>query len=245
MLEFPGPELIVVNGTIAIMVTTIVFLVYHSIATSNRIIFRLERNFNREEVSIRKILWYRLSGAILFGLIPILVILIVFRIPLSNLGTNTDQMIKSLIWWIPSAVLVVIINYFAARKKSHLSQYPQIRAKRWDSGLVILSALSWITYLVGYEFLFRGFLLFSCLESFGYWPAIVINISLYSLAHLPKGTRETVASVFFGFVLSYVSIELGSFWFAFFVHITLALSNEWFSIFFHPEMMRVKKQVPR
>jgi hypothetical protein len=40
-------------------------------------------------------------------------------------------------------------------------------------------------------------------------------------------------------------LELGSIWFALFIHITLALTNEWFSISFHPEMIRVKKQVPQ
>lgn len=245
MPELTGPDLKLLNGTIAIAVTTLVFLVYYLISSSNQISRRLEKKFNKEDVSIRKIMLHRLSGAVLFGFVPLLVILLVFKLPVNDFGSNKDFLAKSIIWWIPAAILVVVINYYATRNKNHLAQYPQIRAKHWSSGLSTLSALSWITYLAGYEFMFRGFLLFSCLESFGYWPAIIINISLYSLIHLPKGPTETVASVFFGFILSYLSIELGSFWFALFIHITLALTNEWFSISFHPEMIRVKKQVTR
>ncbi len=202
----------------------------------------MREQFSNRSFSIRKILLHRLSGAVLYGLMPVLIVVLVFRSPVINYGFNTDYLGKSIIWWIPLAALIVVINYFAARKKNNLAQYPQIRVNQWDSGLIFLSALSWITYLAGYEFMFRGFLLFSCLESFGFWPAIIINISLYSLVHLPKGQRETIGSVFFGFILSYLSLRLGSFWFAFLVHITLALSNEWFSIAFHPEMNRVKKQ---
>jgi len=245
MPEFPEPDLKLLNGAIAIAVTAVVFLLYYLITVSGRLNIRLQRQFSKEAASIRKILLHRLAGAVLFGLIPVLVILLVFRRPVSNFGTTTEYFAESIIWWIPFAALVVILNFFAARNKHHLAQYPQIRVNQWNSGLITLSAISWITYLAGYEFMFRGFLLFSCLESFGYWPAIIINITLYSMAHLPKGRRETIGSIFFGFILSYLTIRFGSLWFAFLVHITLALSSEWFSIAFHPEMVRVKKQEAR
>ena len=41
-----------------------------------------------------------------------------------------------------------------------------------------------------------------------------------------------------GVLLAYATFRLGSFWFAFLVHSTVALSNEWFSLAFHPEMNR-------
>jgi len=245
MPELPGPDLKLLEGTIAIAVTTLAFLIYYIITSSNQLIRKLEQKFRKKDVSIRKIMLHRLSGATLFGLIPLLVILFAFKMPVKDFGMNTVYLAKSILWWVPAALLVVVINYYASRNKNHLAQYPQIRSKQWNSGLITLSAISWITYLAGYEFLFRGFLLFSCLESFGYWPAIIINISLYSLVHLPKGITETMVSVVFGAILCYITIELGSFWFAFFVHITLALSNEWFSIAFHPEMIRIKRRGKR
>ena len=245
MPEFPETDLKLLNGIIAIAVTAVAFLLYYLITVSSPLNNRLQRLFSKETASIRKILLHRLAGTVLFGLIPVLVILFVFRRPVSIYGSTMEYLAESIIWWIPAAILVIGINYYAARNKNHLALYPQIRAKQWNSGLITLSAISWITYLAGYEFMFRGFLLFSCLESFGYWPAIIINITVYSLVHLPKGSRETIGSIFFGFILSYLTIELGSFWFAFLVHITLALSNEWFSIAFHPEMVRVKKREAR
>jgi membrane protease YdiL (CAAX protease family) len=245
MPEFSEPGLNLLHGSIAIAVTVLVLLAYYLITISKAINKKLQQVFSEENFPVRKILLHRLSGAVLFGLTPALVILLVFQMPVSIFGSNTDNLSRSIIWWAPAALLVVVLNNFASRDLNHLSQYPQIRVNQWDSGLITLSALSWIAYLAGYEFLFRGFLLFSCLESFGYWPAIIINICLYSLAHLPKGYKETIGSIFLGFILSYVTLSLGSIWFAFLVHITLALSGEWFSIKFHPEMNRIKKPGPR
>jgi membrane protease YdiL (CAAX protease family) len=242
MPGFPAADLKLSSGTIAIAVLTVAFLIHYLLTVSKQPGKRLQQRFGKEAASIRKILLHRLAGTVLYGLLPLPVILLLFQKPVSDYGWNVDNLAESFIWWIPAALVLVILNYFMAQSKHHLEHYPQIRVREWNSGLLLLSALSWVTYLAGYEFMFRGFLLFSCLESFGYWPAIMINITLYSLVHLPQGYRETIGSIFFGFILGFVSIRLGSCWFAFLTHITLALSNEWLSIAFHPEMDRAKKQ---
>ena len=242
MFVYPEPDLTPAYGSIAIGVTAIAYVAYYSIGHSVRLNQWLERQFGEAASSVRKVLWHRLSGTVLYGFIPLLVVLLVFDMPVGRFGLNNDSLARSMGWWIPVALLIITLNYFTAGNKQNLSRYPQIRASQWNYGLVLLSALSWITYLAGYEIMFRGFLLFACLGSFGYWPAIVINVALYSLAHLHKGSREIIGSIFFGFVLCYVTILLGSCWFAFLVHITLALSNEWFSLARNPEMKLVRKQ---
>jgi membrane protease YdiL (CAAX protease family) len=242
MPVYPEPDLNLSHGIIAIAVTTIAYLAHYLMSHSIRLNHWLQRHFGKETASVRSVLLNRLSGTILYGFVPLVVVIFVFDMPVSRFGLNADSLDKSMIWWIPLAVLIIALNSLAAKNRQHLSQYPQIRASQWNSGLITLSALSWISYLAGYEFMFRGFLLFSCLGSFGFWPAIVINIALYSLVHLPKGYRETIGSIFFGFLLCYSTILLGSCWFAFLVHVTLALSNEWFSLAYHPEINLVKKR---
>ncbi len=242
MIEYPAADLNLLSGTIAIGTATLAFLIYHFVFSSNQINRWFKDKFDEAEISKRKILYHRLLGGFLYGLIPFLIIIFVFRRPLNQYGFSGDYIIKSTLWWIPIAALVVLITYLSAKSEKNLAMYPQIRVSEWNRGLLIVSALSWITYLVGYEFLFRGFLLFTCLESFGYLPAIVINICLYSLFHIHKGAREAFGSLLFGALLCYLTLYLGSFWFAIFVHITMALSNEWFSLGFQPEMKLIKNK---
>ena len=240
MIEYPAPDLNLLSGTIAIGSATIAFLIYQFIFSSSQINNWLKDKFASTKIYKRKILYHRILGGILYGLIPFLIILFVFRRPLSHYGFSTEYLGKSILWWIPIALLVILMTYPGAKSEKNLAMYPQIRVSEWNRGLLITSALSWITYLIGYEFLFRGFLLFTCLESFGYWPAIIINLCLYSLFHLHKGAREAFGSLFFGFLLCYLTLYLGSFWFAFFAHITMALSNEWFSLGMQPDMKLIK-----
>lgn len=240
MIDYPAPDPALLSGTIAIATATVAYLVYLFAFSSDRFSERLRTQFGENEGSIRHILYQRLLGAVVYGLIPFLVILLVFRRPLGQYGFAGDNVARSILWWIPVGIVVSGLSYISARSKKSLEMYPQIRVREWNMGLLVVSALSWVTYLVGYEFMFRGYLLFSCLESFGYWPAIIINICLYSLFHIHKGAREAIGSLFVGFLFCYLTLRLGSFWLTIFIHVTMALAVEWFSLRLQPEMNLIK-----
>ena len=69
----------------------------------------------------------------------------------------------------------------------------------------MLNLLGWAIYLFGYEFLFRGILLFPLAETVGVWPAIAVNIALYSATHIPKGLDETLGAIPLGLVLCWLT----------------------------------------
>lgn len=192
--------------------------------------------FSEEDMAKRRIIIRRFTGASLFLIGSFLVIRYFFQQSFSDVGLTGNNTLKSILWALPVSFAAVIVNYYDARKPGNLDIYPQIRLTDWNRKIVIVSALGWIGYLLGYEFMFRGFLLHACLDSFGYWPAILINMTLYALAHIPKGPKEIYGSFFLGFLLCFGTIQLGSLLFAILVHISLALSNEWFSLTYHPEM---------
>jgi membrane protease YdiL (CAAX protease family) len=169
-------------------------------------------------------------------MIPLLVFIFVLHVHLADYGLAFKNFGESLLWSGGLSVIIITINFIAARKPDNLKTYPQIRIKRWTGGLFLISALGWILYLLGYEVMFRGLFLFSCLPVFGYWPSIAINVSIYSLVHIPKGLRESLSSVLLGFILCVLTIRTGSIWIAFVTHSVLALSNDFFSVYFNPDM---------
>ena len=139
-------------------------------------------------------------------------------------------------WLLILTAIIIPINYFNSKNPENLLQYPQIREIEWSLSLTILSTISWLAYLFAYEFMLRGFFLFSSVNLLGKWPAIILNTTVYSLVHLPKGKKETIGAIPFGIVISFLTIETGTIWLAFLAHAILALSNEWFSIAFNPEI---------
>ncbi len=184
---------------------------------------------------VRYILFQRFLGFLIFGIVPLLILIFSGTKSVADYGV-TMPVKETGFWIIFLSILVIAMNYFNSRTPENLELYPQIREKIWSLQLLFLSTTSWIAYLLSYEFLFRGFLLFSTLSVLDLWPAIILNTAIYSLVHLPKGFKETTGAIPLGILLCYLTVRTGSIWIAVATHIVMAVSNEWFSLRANPQM---------
>jgi len=151
-------------------------------------------------------------------------------------GVSFENVLTSLYWILGLGILIVAINFFNPKTPKSLAFYPMIREAVWSRKLAFQNAISWMGYLVGYELMFRGILLFSLVPLLGVWPAIIVNAALYSFAHLPKNVGETVGSIPVGVIFCLLTLHTGTIWIALCVHMVIALSNSFFSLRAHPEM---------
>jgi membrane protease YdiL (CAAX protease family) len=218
--------------TSAIAVATVGFLGYYYLSTSGKVKSLLKTE-NGKPIYV---LYQRLLGVVIFGFLPLAVILISGTKNLSDFGVVRPDS-ESYFWTMILSLVIVPMSYFNSRAKENLKMYPQIREKEWSIGMLIMSALSWIAYLLAYEFLFRGFLFFAALTVLGLFFAIVLNTIIYALVHLHKGFKEIIGSVPLGILLCYLTYLTGTIWVAVFTHIILALTSEWFSLWAHPNMV--------
>jgi uncharacterized protein len=132
--------------------------------------------------------------------------------------------------------LIPVTTHRTAGSEKNLNAYPQMRIRAWTPFILLVSGISWVLYLVAYEFLFRGLLLSASVAVMTGWQAITLNCILYALAHLYKGRFETLGAIPVGILLCYLTLRTGNIWWAVLIHSVMALSNEWFSIRAHPEM---------
>lgn len=216
------------------------FAAYYFLASNNNLALKLWTG-GKLDSGVRVILLQRIWGLIFLGIIPLLIIILGLKESPGNFGLSV-AFIASPPWW--SYLLIPVIIFFShiqASSPSNLALYPQIRLEVWDPGTLFLSSLSWIAFLIGYEFMFRGFLLFASLQVMNVVPAFALNTALYALAHLYKGPGETFGAVPVGIVFCYLSMVTGNIWSAVILHAVMALSNEWFSIRSHPRMKFTRK----
>lgn len=216
------------------------FMVYYFMTKSEKLKDRFVQKFGNKKALVRQVVFERLLGVLFFGILPLATIVIFFEKGVSSYGISSGNLLLSLYWVLGLSPLLILMNYFNCKKEDNLAMYPQIRVNEWDTQLLLLSAFSWTAYLLAYEFMFRGYLLFVSVEYLGVWPAIALNIAIYALVHVPKGIKEAVGALPLGVVLGIITIQTGTIWVAFVVHVVLALSNEWFSLRAHPEMKFVK-----
>lgn len=218
-------------ASLSISLLTLGFLAYHFVISSEKLRAIFARNTGQSQSVAGWIYFQRIWGFVLYGVVPLLVFSML-GYSVSDFGVRFQSGKETLIWTVVLGTVVVVMNYFVGRTPSNLAMYPQIRMKSWPGKVVVASAFTWVLYLLAYEYMFRGWLFFTCLETLGPELAIVINVSLYSLVHMPKGFNETVGAIPLGALLCWLTLQTGTIWIAFLVHSIMALSNEWFSMYY-------------
>ena len=81
-------------------------------------------------------------------------------------------------------------------------------------------------FLICYEIFFRGYLLHDSVHYVGTTNAILINIFLYTLLHLPGGKREMIGCIPFGYLLCVLCLWFQSALPAIILHLTLSMAYE-------------------
>lgn len=152
-----------------------------------------------------------LSGAALC--LPSLIVSGLFAPPGAILGFGVVSLFP-LIVLLPLAVVLGVGGYRSGKKEQGASPLEVTFGQ---------SVAGWSLYLVGYEALFRGTLLFALFRAAGAWPAIVISTAVYALAHLDKRPAEILGSIPLGVIWGMACLEAGGLWPALMCHVAVAV----------------------
>lgn len=226
-------------ATAAILITTFCFILYWFVAQSQKLKASYYAKYAFDEASRKHIFFTKYFGFLAMGVFPTIICLIFLpNYSLADYGLTfiSSTTLFSLYWIIGLCALVIPLAYISAKKPKNLINYPQIRAKIWTRKTVAIHAFGWFIYLFGYEFMFRGILLFPVVDAIGVWPAIAVNIALYSATHIPKGLDETLGAIPLGLVLCILTLASGTIWIALFVHVAMAWTNCFTALKFHPDI---------
>ncbi|MCB0119328.1 MAG: CPBP family intramembrane metalloprotease, partial [Anaerolineales bacterium] len=106
-------------------------------------------------------------------------------------------------------LLMTPIIYFLGHGNTSMQQYYQ----RFILGL------PWTTFLdlFGWEFLFRGWILFTYARKFGP-EALWLQAVPFALAHIGKPEVETLSTIFGGFAFGWIAWRTKSFLYPFLIH---------------------------
>jgi len=216
------------NIFIPIVAGLIGFILFWFSQKSIKLKNRLQKRYGTEKGQANLILFSRYFGGFSIGFFPFLVFLILIpEYDLFRLGFAyyRETALVTFACIVGISLVIIPLVSFSARKPESLLNYPQIRTKVWSKKLFGANLLSWAVYLLGYEFFFRGVLLFPLASEIGVWPAIAVNIGLYSATHIPKGLSETIGAIPLSVILCILSLQTGTIWIAFFVHLVMAWTN--------------------
>ncbi len=164
------------------------------------------------------------SSVVYFAVLPAAVITIVLRRNPLDFGLRLGNV---RLWSVYSLIFLIVaipILYFSSDVSSVLKYYVN---RNTD---LFRYALKMAVYFLGWEFLFRGFMLFGLKEKFRE-GSILIQMIPFALLHIGKPEIETISTILSGIVWGYICYRGNSFWPAYIMHLVINISNKAFVSF--------------
>lgn len=150
---------------------------------------------------------------ILYFIIPLLVVLLIFRGTPFDYGFQIGRWRTGLTWTAAVCAGMALVLWFVARSPG-MQQYYEARAPESVLRLVYLTGVD----LFGWEFIWRGVLLFGFARILGPGPAILFQAVPFAFMHLGKPEVETLSTIFGGIGFGFIAWQSESFLYPWFIH---------------------------
>ncbi len=165
---------------------------------------------------------YWISSFIYFAVLPILTTLIVLRKNPLDFGLRLGDY---KLW----STYVIIFLFIAIPVLYYTSGLSLVQRYYAGGDFDLLRySMEMAVYMLGWEFLFRGYMLFGLKDKFKE-GSILIQMIPFVLLHLGKPEIETISTIFTGLLWGYICYRGKSFWPAFIMHLVINVCNKYFA----------------
>jgi membrane protease YdiL (CAAX protease family) len=143
-----------------------------------------------------------LDRTLLYFIVPMFIIMVIFRENPTKYGFTLGDWRAGIVLTLGAIILITPILWLVGRGDLSMQNFYKS----------MVSGLPWSTLLdlFGWEFIFRGWLLFSYTKKFGS-DGIWLQAVPFALAHIGKPELETLSTIFGGFAFGWVAWRTKSF----------------------------------
>jgi membrane protease YdiL (CAAX protease family) len=146
---------------------------------------------------------------ILYLVIPLLILVLFFRENPREYGFTFGDWKLGLTYTVLGILIMAPVIYYLGQGNASMKTYYER----------FLPGLPWTTFLdlIGWEFFFRGWILFAYARKFGP-EALWLQAVPFAMAHIGKPEVETLSTMFGGFAFGWVAWRTRSFVWPFLIH---------------------------
>ena len=160
--------------------------------------------------------WFSVQGITGFVL-PVLSLMLLFRRRPSEIGLGAGDWRLALGLAAAYLPFVIVGTWFLSADPAFQAAYPHYQPAAFDWRFFIVYELLFLFYWIGWEYLWRGFVLFGTAHTFGLY-AIFVQTVPFALLHLEKPLAEALLSIVGGVALGALVWRCRSFWIAVPIH---------------------------
>jgi len=176
-----------------------------------------------------RIYWLLGDGLLMF-LFSAVSVKYVFKQKLSDFGFTLGDKKFGFITLSLFYIVMLPVLWFVSASPSFAQTYPQGGpALRESFSLLLLYEVCIIIYMLGWEFLWRGYMLFGLKVKLGYY-AIFIQMIPFFILHKGKPDLELLGSIFAGIILGVQALRSKSFVYAWIIHSIIMITIDLISV---------------
>jgi membrane protease YdiL (CAAX protease family) len=174
------------------------------------------------------VLYEYAAAFVLMFVAPFVVMTLGFRVAPCEIGLQPGNVRlggRILGFGVPLALLAA---WMGAARPAMQAEYPLAKSIKGAPRQFLLVEAFYFFYYVGWEFLFRGLMLFGLSQQYGALLAVLVQTIPSALVHIGKPATESFASIVAGVLFGYVALETRSIVYPVVLHAVVGIATDVF-----------------
>jgi membrane protease YdiL (CAAX protease family) len=170
---------------------------------------------------------YLAAFLLMFG-VPFFVVKVVFRRSLHEFGFRVGDARCGFRLVAVALPFLLLAIYVGSLDPAMQTEYPLAKSAMQHLPLFLVVETAYLLYYLGWEFLFRGFMLFGLEERHGALLAILVQMIPSAIVHIGKPASESFAAIVAGLVFGYVAVRTHSIFYPLMLHAVAGIGMDVF-----------------
>ena len=178
---------------------------------------------NDLDVYLYEYLYWFIGDFFTFFLLSVLIIKFVLKEDLKNYGLQKGDFKIGLALSILFFIVMLPAIWFFSASPDFSAKYPHLLSTRnnWNEFIIYESGM--LVYMISWEFIWRGFMLFGLKEKFGYY-SVLIQMIPFVILHNGKPAPETFGAIAGGIALGILAFRTNSIYYCVITHMGIMFS---------------------
>ena len=164
---------------------------------------------NNSDVFLYEYLYWFIGDFFTFFILSIIVIKFILKENLRNYGLQFGDYRTGLILSAIFFLVMVPAIWFFSAEPDFSEKYPHLLSTRNNYKEFFIYELGMMLYMISWEFIWRGFMLFGLKEKFGYY-SVMIQMIPFVILHNGKPAAETFGAIAGGIALGVLALRTNS-----------------------------------
>lgn len=184
---------------------------------------------NFQDPFLIEYLYWFIGDFITFVLPSVLIIKFFFNESLSEYGFRIGDWRLGIKFTLLFLLIMIPIIWFISASNDFIQKYPHLSTAKDSWKIFFIYEAGMLVYMIGWEFIWRGFMLFGLERKFGYY-AIFIQMIPFVILHNGKPFIETIGAIPGGIALGLLALRTRSFYYCVVVHLGVMYSIDIISV---------------